>query len=349
MAQANATPPGLRPAWALWVIAGAVAVVVAGGLVLWRATGSHAAPNPPALVAAPGSPVAAPPTPPHAEPAAAPTRATYTADLDKGERPIEFSDGHIEFTHKGHRPMLGRFGDDGFLFTLDELPPHEVAHVTVDLAFLNSWNGSSPIWGPDIWGCDEGDDRPLYDGTFSNCGFFSNNNEQSYPDLYPLPPGSESHPAWTGSAEHQTLGEMRRFAHSEPATPQDCSSVYHLDWTFPHTNPVLELRFTSKQHDKNLRWAILGLHAEVVAQAPHLSAEAMRAALADLNDADPVKADVALWRLAATGDAAVDALRSTPAPPDASPYRVGRVTHLLQVIGSPAATAMLHGGNGTPP
>ncbi len=269
-----------------------------------------------------------------------PATPDYTADFKSGERPIEFSDGDVELTHDGDRPMLGRFGQAGVVFTLAALKPHEVIHVEVDLAMLNSWNGSSRIWGPDAWACDEGDGRLLLDATFSNCGFFSNNNEQSYPDVLPIPQGVDPHDAWTGAVEHETLGEPRRFAGMDPKFVKDCSSVYHLDWTFPHTKPELVLDFTSHQHDKGLRWALMGLRVTAVPKVPRLSGEQMTAAIKDLADIDAVKADKSLWRLAATGDAAVEFVRAHPAPANPTPYYKSRVSHLLQVIGTPAATKL---------
>ena len=292
---------------------------------------------------------AAPPPPAAAKPPTAagddPSAVTrYTANFSTRDVPVEFSDGRIEQTHQGRRPMLGRFGEAGVEFSLENLAPHRAVHVVTDLAILNSWNGSSPIWGSDGWRCTEGEDeRPLLDATFSNCGFFNNNDEQSYPDVLPIPAGASPHEAWTGSAEHQTLGEPRRFRGMDPRFAPDCSSVYHLDWTFPHAESTLMLKYTSHfKKDKGLRWGLLGVRVETLASLPQMTDEQMAAAWADLaNDADPAKADAALWHLAATGDAATDYYKAHPTAANASPYWPGRVRHLLEAIGTLSAKAAI--------
>ena len=299
----------------------AVAIAVPLGVGLWLLRGGRADPPAPAVAASP-MPLVRPPPPlpsapvsaaplPEAPPARAEYAADFAADFAAGHRPPEFNAGTVQHTKAGHRPMLGRFGEDGVMFTLDRPASQEVVRVRVDLAMLHSWNGSSPICGPDAWGCDAGDgNRQLLDATFSNCGFSSNNNEQTYPDVLPIPPLATAHDAWTGSAEHQTL----------------------------------ELNFTSHQHDRNLPWTLMGVRVTAVPHAPTPTADQMRAAWAAPGGLDPVKADAALWQLAATGDAAVDFIRSKPPPSPAalfSPYRPARIGRLLRVIGRPAAAALL--------
>lgn len=273
---------------------------------------------------------------------------TYVASLDPRTRPLEFSGGTVTLTAKGQRPLLGWYNADGVTFKLDNLPPHEVVHVVFDLAILNSWNGSSDIWGPDVWTCEEiTTGRKLFSTTFCNNGFFSNNNAQSFPDAFPIPPGATPHKGWTGAAERQTLGVRRVFDNADDAALliEDCSSVYHLDWTFTHDLPCLELRFGGKFKAKNKWFGFLDFKAETVANVSQLTAEEMLAAWSDLGGDDPVKASAAVWRLAGAGNAGVSfvaqCLERRPATQaTASPYLAGRVDHFLQLADTPISRAL---------
>jgi hypothetical protein len=308
------------------VAIGVTTVAVAAGAVWWIFASAPAGPAP--RSATPRATI---------EPVQSP--GLFQADLSTGGRPAEFSAGSVHPTRAGHRLLLGQYGAEGTRFTLTDLPPHAAIHLVMDLATLNSWNGSSTYWGPDVWTCDDlgGRGRKLCSATFCNCGFFSNNNEQSYPDEFPLPPEAASHPAWTGSAERQTLGEMHHFSNTEPALDEDCSSVYHLDWTFPHVDPTLDLRFTGSFKNHWMRFGFLSFRAEAVPTLATLSPAEWTGAWADLDGDDPVKANAAVWKFAAAGDAVIPFLRAQIANADgkpASPYRSGRVEHVLRVIGS---------------
>jgi hypothetical protein len=103
----------------------------------------------------------------------------------------EWSHQEIRLTNKGARPYLGDFLPDGKpTFTLKALPPHKLLRCSFDLFLMGSWDGSSPTWGPGLFAVNVGggDGRSLLYATFSNCGFFTNNNEQSFPDNYPARP-----------------------------------------------------------------------------------------------------------------------------------------------------------------
>ncbi len=335
--------PARRLAAAAFILV--LAAVAAAAVVWWSLTAAPTTGGHAGGVHAPTSRGVPPTEAADADPTH--SRAAYAADLSLKVRPPEFSAGTVKPTRKGKRPMLGRFGADGVNFTLDGLPPHAAAHVVMDLAILNSWNGSNPYWGPDVWACDEGESTPrrhLFAASFCNCGFFSNNNEQSFPDESPAPPGAVPHSGWTGAAERQTLGETLRFTNTDPVLLEDCTSVYHLDWTFPHAGPTLALRFTGHFKQQKMRFAFLGFYVETVATLARPSAAELDADWAALGSDDAVRANAAVWSLAATGDTAVDLLRARLAHPDigppASPYRPGRVAHLLEVINSPASTTL---------
>ena len=269
------------------------------------------------------------------------TVASYIADFKNHDRPIEFSRGAMSLTKAGKRPYLGPFNEAGVTFSLDKTPPHHLIHLVFDLALLNSWNGSNAHWGPDIWKAQTLGGRQLLSATFCNCGFFSDNNEQSYPDLFPSPADVDPHVAWTGAAEHETLGEIRTFYKNSNPPSGDASSVYHMDWTFPHSDDRLNLKFTSHVKDKGMKFGFLSFTAEAIGDFVQLDDQELKSDWAQLNGDDPVSSDQALWRLAATGNQAVEFLKNQPAALASAGYQRSRIMHLLTVIDTPQALEFL--------
>jgi hypothetical protein len=274
-------------------------------------------------------------------------KSVYSADFTAG-RPPEFSGGSIQTTRIGSRPMLGRFGQQDVTCTLNNAPPHQFVHVIFDLAILNSWNGSNMHWGPDVWTCRADDGPELCRASFCNCGFFSNNNEQSYPDEFPIPMGAASHPGWAGAAEHEDLGERNHFSNTSPEIDEDCSGVYHMDWTFPHKGSQLIMHFQAINPQKIMRWGLLSFYAKVLDQTTPLTDAELNSAWADLSGSDFVKANNAVWRLIAVGDQAVDFLQKQPnliPPPfktldESAVFQQSRVRHILRVVDTPKARAL---------
>ncbi|HEX6463735.1 MAG TPA: hypothetical protein VFZ98_04755, partial [Vicinamibacterales bacterium] len=72
--------------------------------------------------------------------------------------------------------------DESIDLSLTKLPPHESMTVAFDLYVLKSWDGDSPIYGPDRWSVRLGGGQVLLDATFSNnFKVASEGSRQSYP------------------------------------------------------------------------------------------------------------------------------------------------------------------------
>jgi len=232
--------------------------------------------------------------------AAPPGQVVYHNDFSA---PVgaEWSHKKISQTPKGQRKFLGQFVEEPVTLTLQDLPPHQLLRVTLDLFLIRSWDGSSTIWGTKIWDMAVVGGPTLIHSTFSNCGFFSDNNEQSFPDLFPCKPW----PAWTGAAEHQTLGYIQSWG--GPERTFDTDSVYHFVLTFPAQGKSVALRFTSimeKYKDKG--WGLANVQVETLAAPLVQDRKVLEKWWNDLAGADPVAAFSASWGLIAAGDQTVD-------------------------------------------
>lgn len=82
--------------------------------------------------------------------------------------------------------LLGNYNNEEAVLNLDNLPPHNVLEVTVDLMIHDSWDGNPDdgVGGPDIWYFQIADQEVLRT-TFSNTVCESLYcMRQSYPDNY---------------------------------------------------------------------------------------------------------------------------------------------------------------------
>ena len=214
----------------------------------------------------------------------------------------EWNRSEIAYTKKGDRPYLGDFlpGSKPAL-TLKPLPPHKLIRLTFDLFLMKSWDGSSPIWGPGLFDVNVGGDdgRSLVHATFSNCGFFSDNNEQSFPDNYP----SRPYEAWTLAAERQTLGTQVSWG--GPERTFDTSGVYHLAFAFPHTASEAVVEFQSTLPDNpNKPFGLTNIKVEALPELAAFTAAEFDQLWSDLGSADPKLFYDARWKLVSAGDAA---------------------------------------------
>jgi hypothetical protein len=227
----------------------------------------------------------------------------YQADF-KGEVGSEWNHQTISRTKKGDRPYLGDFfqGSKPTL-TLASLPPHRLVRVTFDLFLFKSWDGSSPIWGPGLFDARVGgqDGRSLLHATFSNCGFFRDNNEQSFPDNYPARP----YGAWTLATEKQSLGAMMDWG--GPARTFDSSGVYHMVFTFPHTEAKISLEFDSTLPESSKKpFGLTNFKLEVLPELVKFTAQEMDQLWKDLGNPDPKMFWEARWKLVSAGDATTE-------------------------------------------
>ena len=132
-------------------------------------------------------------------------------------------------------PVIGAPGDPGYnhtrvqqtvRLTLNDLPLHRHLRIAFDLYILKSWDGNSPMYGPDRWSFGVGGRPPLLATTFSNNPKVE--KEGCYQD-YPRP----SSPPRSGAVSTNTFGFRPYFG----------DSVYHLEFVFEHSDPQLVLEF----------------------------------------------------------------------------------------------------------
>ena len=230
----------------------------------------------------------------------------YFNDFERDAPGEEWSSRATDVTPKGNRKFLGQFGCESVTLGLSKLAEHECLRVSFELYMIGDWDGSSPLWGPDI--IDFGVvGRPLFLHTnFCNCGFFNDNNEQAFPDPYPCRP----HPGWTGCHEQQTLGYIRSWGGPDRTFVTD--SVYRFSFTFPHDEAKLKLKWTSHSTEKieHESWGLDNVRVEIVPPAK-LRDEKLAELWNDLalDGEDAIRGFHALWSLVAAGDRAVEFLQ----------------------------------------
>ncbi len=216
----------------------------------------------------------------------------------------EWSTGSLKATLAGGRPYLGDFFPSSKPTLSLKLPPHKLVKLTFDLFLMKSWDGSSPMWGPGLMdirlGGDDG--RSLLHATFCNCGFFSDNNEQSFPDNYP----SRPYPAWALAVENQSLGNMVDWG--GPQRTFDSSAVYHMVYTFPHADERIDIQWSSMLPDNpNKPFGLTNVKVEAL---PELAAftnaemDELWNDLGDISGGGVKKFYEARWKLVSAGDSA---------------------------------------------
>ena len=256
------------------------------------------------------------------------SRATrvYSNDFAREAGP-EWSNRAIDKTLKGQRPFLGMFGGETVTFRQDDLPPHRCLRLSCSLYLLNPWDGSSPVWGPDPFDISIDKGPTLLHATFGNCGFFTDNNAQSFPDEFP----DAVHPVWTGADEKQTLGYM--YSWGGPDRTHDTSSIYHLSFTFPHTAASVALLFTSfsKEEKKGEAWGLANFQLESLDRGSRLDDKALTSCWNELASDDPLTAFRAKWTLVESADSSRKflALKLRGTPVDQQ-----RVRDLAEALGS---------------
>jgi hypothetical protein len=210
----------------------------------------------------------------------------------------EWSLPFVDRTPTGDRPFIGPVQkSEPLTLTLEKLPAHAGVRVVFDLYLFRSWDGSSPTWGYSKWDLGLDDGRSLIRTTFANCGFFMDNNEQAFPDSWP----ARVHPAWTLATEHQTLGTTQDWGDG----PQDCSSVYHFDLTFPHSSERIVFSFVSALEKSNSKYfGLTNVSVETLDRLPTATAEELARWWKDLGSEEPAIFFAAQWKLVATGDVA---------------------------------------------
>lgn len=132
--------------------------------------------------------------------------------------------------------ILGNLGPGGVTLSLSSLPPHSNLTIETDLYIQESWDGSPPAKGPDVWRLSVDGGPTLLDTTFSNKII---NNDQCYPSSCPA----------TNNAGTGALGVPY---------PSPRRDVYRLSYTFAHTGSDVTFRFFSGQSqlESDESWAL---------------------------------------------------------------------------------------------
>ena len=147
----------------------------------------------------------------------------------------EWSPGSIAVAPLG-RTILGPFGAGTVRLTLTNLPVHTRLTLTCELFILGSWEGNSPIEGPDRWEVRLANGPSFLKTTFRT----SSGEAQAFPGLSP----GGSFPPETGAADKNVLGYGSIF--------------YRLSYTVPHQagNAVIEFIAGTTEGMSNESWAL---------------------------------------------------------------------------------------------
>jgi hypothetical protein len=134
-------------------------------------------------------------------------------------------------------PMIVKPGEPGFnrlrveqtvRLDLRGLQRHRALKLEFNLYVLKSWDGNSPVYGPDRWRIRVKGGPVLLDTTFSNNPkVATEGSTQDYPR-----PGSAPR---SGAVSIGTLGYSAYFA----------DSIYHFSFTFAHANEAVVIEFAS--------------------------------------------------------------------------------------------------------
>ncbi len=229
------------------------------------------------------------------------TRVIYANDVENvvGD---EWSQTDTRVTPIGERKFLGNFGPEKVTLSLAELSEHRFVRVSFDLFLIQSWDGSSRNWGPDIWEMSVENGPRLIYATFTNCGYYSDNNAQSFPDDHP----STTHKGWTGASEKQSLG-YKWFLTRNNGKGYVTDGVYRINVIFPHTAASLKLNFQSHCEDtkEDQSWGLDNVRVETVVSSTPLTDEEINQCWASLASDDPVVAFKSIWQMVAGGGQAV--------------------------------------------
>lgn len=227
----------------------------------------------------------------------------------------------------------GPFQAQPLSLTLGRLTEHAWMKVRFKLVIIGSWDGSSSVWGPDLWSLQVRGGERLIFSTFGNMGDFSNNNVQSFPDEYPW--GRQQ--AGVGASGKNTLGFPKDGGVSTRESLND--TVYPIEVVFPHSGDSLILDFNGIFDDyapDNQSWGVGDV--EIIAMnAPPVVADGEIPGLWEqLAAKDAAQANAAMWKLVAAGDRALDSIeaRVTGIEPVRGPeslrlHRAHRVCRLI--------------------
>lgn len=237
----------------------------------------------------------------------------------------------------GGKPYHGPFGNQPVSLTLDRLPQHRWVKVTFDLYIIGSWDGSSPVWGPDLWSFSVRGAQRLISASFCAWGY-SGNDEQSYPDDY----SHAIHPAWTGAAERNVVDIKN------PEPPKN--GLYKVEVIFPHTDDQVVLDFAGTYVDppsEQQVWGVGNVEVRTFSTETLTGEEALPRLWEELASEDSVAANKALWRFVGAGAKAltflqekVGAMNDEETLSDADNQRLHRAHRVVWIVGGEGADAL---------
>lgn len=207
-----------------------------------------------------------------------------------------WSEPTVGVTTEG-KPFHGPFGNQSVSLALSHLPRHRWIKVTFDLYVAGTWDGSNPVWGPDLWSVSVHGGERLISASLCAWGY-SGNNEQSFPDDYP----QAVHPAWTGVARRDVL-DLKEFE------PPPKNGFYKVEVLFPHLSDQLTLDFAGSYDDPPREaqvWGIGNVEASALSEDIVTDANDLPGLWEDLASDDSVKANAALWQFVGAGRKAFD-------------------------------------------
>ena len=252
----------------------------------------------------------------------------------------------------------GPFQAQTVSLSLAQLPAHAWVRLRFKLLLIGSWDGSSPVWGPDLWSLQVRGGQRLMFTSFGNMGAFVNNNLQSFPDDYPW--GRQ--PAWTGATSKDALHFPKLSGGSTLASELN-DSTYPLEVLFPHSAAALVLDFTGIYGDApqdRQTWGLADVEVVALSSLPQEDDDALLAHWEQLASTDAVRANTALWALVAAGERASALITQKVAevraevtanerglPPVTGQealqlHRARRILGLLNIPGPNACSAIAH-------
>ncbi|MEQ9549533.1 MAG: S-layer family protein, partial [Coleofasciculus sp. G3-WIS-01] len=191
----------------------------------------------------------------------------YSDDF-QGDIPDVWSNTSTDITPKGNRRFLGQFVNDPINLKLDDLQPHEVATISLDLFIIRSWDGNKLKDGPDIWNLNIEGGQTLINTTFKNYDIIFDNEPkdiqtQSYPAEY-NPSALVNNPVYQGASEVTTLGYEFFFKSINQSRSVD--SVYNLSQTFEHSDNSIQINFSPELTNASINdesWGIDNVRVSV--------------------------------------------------------------------------------------
>lgn len=238
--------------------------------------------------------------------------------------------------------FFGPFENQPASLSFKNLPDHEWISLRFDLYLKGSWDGSSRVWGPDLWSLSVRGGQRLIFSSFCTLGMYVNNNKQSFPDDYP----TAVYPAWNGVTKRGAI--IPPSAESNGDVPS-MDGVYHFDLVFPHSASEITLdfagMFSDAEHDQY--WGVGNLEVRHLNAAPTSDPSVLPQLWEDLASKDSMAAHAAIWKFIGAGRDAVDFLAEKIAglSPQSiakeqsgglqSGLRLHRAHRILRIIGGP--------------